>query len=319
MTTAKRSRANPILLPNKGNEWEAEATFNGCAIKENNGFHLLYRAVSIPQAHRGFNMQISSIGHATSGDGTNFKHRHQLIKPEYEWEIFGCEDPRVTKLEGKYYIFYTALSAYPFSASGIKIGVAITRDFKTIEEKHLVTPFNSKAMALFPEKIKGKIVGILTANTDIPPSKIAIAFFDTESQILSKKYWEDWYFSLDSHVIPLQKTQNDHIEVGAPPVKTKYGWLLIYSYIKNYFSSPRTFGIEAVLLDLENPSEIISRTKEPLLVPEADYELYGNVPSIVFPSGAVIDGEKILIYYGAADTVCCLATIMVEDLIKELI
>ena len=76
-------------------------------------------------------MHLSTIGHAISEDGINFENHNQLIKPEYDWEAFGCEDPRVTKLDNKYFIFYTALSAHPFSAKSIKIGVAITKDFKT--------------------------------------------------------------------------------------------------------------------------------------------------------------------------------------------
>jgi len=79
-----------------------------------------------------------------------------------DWDKYGCEDPRVTKMDGKYYIFYTALSRYPFTADGIKVGVAVTRDFKTVE-KHQVTTFNSKAMAMFPSA--------LTVNTPryLPP------------------------------------------------------------------------------------------------------------------------------------------------------
>lgn len=319
MFKLKRFKENPILSPNRENIWEAEAVFNGCAIKENDKFHLVYRAMSPPQPYHDFNMQVSSIGYATSDDGSHFKRRRQLLKPEHDWEIFGCEDPRVTKLNNKYYIFYTALSTYPFSAEGIRIGVAVTKNFKTIEEKHLVTPFNSKAMALFPERIKGKIVGILTANTDIPPAKIAIAIFDRESDIWSREYWKHWYSTLHTHVIHLMRTSNDHVEVGAPPVKTKYGWLLVYCYIKNYLSSPRTFGIEAVLLDSEYPSKVIGRIKEPLLVPETYYELYGNVPNVIFPSGAVLHDDNVFIYYGAADTTCCLAICDLKKLIKQMV
>jgi len=85
--------------------------------------------------------------------------------------MFGCEDPRVVRLDDKYYIFYTALATYPFSAEGIKVGLAITKDFEMIEAKHPVTTFNSKAMTIFPERINGKIAALLTANTDLPPSK----------------------------------------------------------------------------------------------------------------------------------------------------
>ncbi|GAF80207.1 unnamed protein product, partial [marine sediment metagenome] len=118
--------------------------------------------------------------------------------------------------------------------------------------------------------------------------------------------------------ISLQKEASDHIEVGAPPLKTKQGWLVIYCYIKNYLSSAPTFGIEAVLLDLKNPLKIIKRTTRPLLVPEKDYELYGEVPNVIFPSGAFIQDKQLNIYYGAADTTCCLAKAALGELIKEM-
>ena len=79
----------------------------------------------------------------------------ELFGPEHDWERYGCEDPRATTFEGKHYIFYTAVRE--FSAEGIKVAVAITEDCKTIKEKHIVTPFNAKAMALFPERVNGKI------------------------------------------------------------------------------------------------------------------------------------------------------------------
>lgn len=317
MAQVKRLK-NPILLPNKENDWEAQATFNGCVIRDRGKFHLVYRAISSPRSYLSQNMAISSIGYAISSDGIHFKNRRRLIKPEHEWEIFGCEDPRITKLNGKYFIFYTALSSYPLTPPGIKIGVAITRNFKEIKERHLVTFFNSKAMALFPKKINGKIVGILTVNTDLPPAKIGIAFFDREEQIWSQKYWENWLALLDANVISLQRTENDQVEVGAPPVETRHGWLLIYSYIKNYLSTPRTFGIEAVMLDFKNPLKIVGRTRKPFMVPQEDYELYGNVPNVIFPSGVIIENGKLFIYYGAADTTCCLAKCSLKSLLKEI-
>ncbi len=319
MTEFKRSEENPILIPLAENDWESEAVFNGCPVVSGRKIHLLYRAVSSPQIISGTRMSISSIGYALSDDGIHFKYRRQFIKPEYDWERFGCEDPRVTKLDGKYYIFYTALSTYPFHATGIRIGLAITRDFKEIEAKHPVTHFNSKAMALFPEKIGGKLAAILTANTDNPPAKIGLAFFNSEEQIWSHEYWEGWYHFLDDHVLPLQRTPKDHIEVGAPPIRTQYGWLLIYSYIQNYFSPPPIFGIEAVLLDLENPAEIVARLEKPLLVPQAIYETYGRVPNIVFPSGALVKGKTLRIYYGAADTTCAVASGNLNTLIGEML
>lgn len=317
MITLERLPENPIVMPNKENIWERNGAFNGCVNSQNGVLHLVYRALSAPQIYHTISLNLSSIGYAKSSDGIHFQDHTQLIKPEEDWELFGCEDPRITYMDGTYFIFYTALSTYPFIPEGIKIGVAKTADFKTLE-KHLVTSFNSKAMALFPERIEGKLAALLTVHTDIPPAKIALATFDKTDDIWSKEYWDAWYARLSSHVVPLLRGLSDQLELGAPPLKTEYGWLLIYSYIMNYFKPTRTFGIEAVLLDFKDPQKVIGRTKEYLMTPETDYEQYGNVPNIVFPSGAVIRDGKLLVYYGAADTSTCIATCDINALLKEI-
>ena len=319
MLKIQRSEENPVLIGKQHLSWEAEGAYNGCPVKHGAGIHLLYRAQSSPILHEGFFMELSTIGHAYSRDGLNFKNHRQLIVPEHDWEKFGCEDPRVIKMGNKYFIFYTALSDYPFSAEGIKVGVAITKDFKKIEAKHLVTPFNAKAMAIFPEKINGQIVGILTANTDLPPSKIGLAFFDKEEQLWSKAFWNKWYENLESHVLRLGRNPEDHIEMGAPPIKTKKGWLIIYSYVRDYFNDRRTFGIEAVLLDLKNPRKILGRTDWPILAPEEYYEIYGKVPRVVFPSGVLLKKNQLHIYYGATDTTCAVAICSLDSLLDEML
>jgi predicted GH43/DUF377 family glycosyl hydrolase len=319
MLIFKRSFENPVLLPNPDNNWEGEATFNGCSVINKGKTVLLYRAESLSLTDGEGKRVTSSIGYADSKDGIHFKNRHQLFRPEYDWEKFGCEDPRVTKLDDKYYIFYTALSKYPFQADGIRVGVAITKDFNQEVQKHPVTNFNAKAMALFPERINGKIAAVLAANTDRPPTKIALAYFDDESQIWSEQYWTPWYANLNSHTIPLERSPHDQIEVGAPPIKTKYGWLLLYSHIQNYFTPPAVFGVEAALLNLNNPAEVLGRTKKPILIPREQYERYGRVPNIVFPTGAIIKGKELRLYYGAADTVTAMASIELEPLLKEIL
>jgi predicted GH43/DUF377 family glycosyl hydrolase len=318
---AKRYNNNPLLMPSETNSWEAEATFNGCPIKERDKIHLFYRAESTLSQIGDAELRISSVGYATSNNkGETFKDRTRLITPEYEWEKYGCEDPRVTKINGTYYIFYTALSRYPFEPDGIKIGLATTKDLKNIQ-KHRITTFNSKAMALFPEKIKGKYVAILSVDTDNPPAKIGLAFFDKEKDIYSKKYWNKWYERIDKHSLDLRDSENDHVEVGAAPVRTKAGWLIIYSHIKNYFSphgaAKPVFEIKAALLDLNDPYKMIGKTDTPLLLPEKEYEIYGQVPNIVFPSGAFIEKDELHLYYGGADTVCCAAKIKLDDVIAD--
>jgi beta-1,2-mannobiose phosphorylase / 1,2-beta-oligomannan phosphorylase len=314
-----RNNNNPIIKPNPNNLWEAQATFNGSVIKNNNIYYMVYRALSLSQNWNGRQMSLSTIGYAQSSDGAIFTDRKQFIKPEMDWEKFGCEDPRITKIDDDYFVFYTALSDYPFYPAAIKIGVACFTDFTKQIEKHLATPFNSKAMTLFPEKINGKYAALLTVNTDLPPSQICLALFDKKEDIWSGSYWNNWYKNLDEHILPLRRINSDQLEIGAAPIYTSQGWLLIYSHIQHYHNPEnRTFGIEAVLLDHENPQKIIARTDNPIMVPETEYELNGNISNIVFPSGAILEKDVILIYYGATDTTCCLATCSLNDLFKEM-
>lgn len=315
----ERSSENPILVGESENFWEKEAAFNGCPVRLGRRIDLLYRAQSSRVLHEGETYEVSSIAHATSIDGIHFEKHRRLIAPTESWERYGCEDPRVTFLDGTYYIFYTALSTFPFSADGIKVAVALSKDLKKVDERHLVTPFNAKAMTLFPEKIGGKFAAILTANTDRPPSTIGLALFDRPEDMWSEAYWEKWYSDLSSHEIPLQRNETEHVEIGAPPIRVPEGWLLVYSHIRNYFTERKIFGIEAVLLDVNDPRKILARTDAPLLVPEEEYELYGKIPNIVFPSGALLRRGKLHIYYGAADSTCAIASIDAKKLVRSLL
>lgn len=317
----QRFEGNPVLKPKKIHAWEAQAVFNGCPIERDDKIYLIYRALSLPHyhVHPRAHLSISNIGIGVSKDGLEFHDRELLIVPQEPWEICGCEDPRVTELDGKYFIFYTALSHYPPSSEDIKIGVGISKDLKMIEEKHLVTHFNSKAMALFPERIQGKLWAVLTVHTDKPPAYICLASFEREEDIWNRSYWEEWYKNFKAHSLPLLRNPLDHIEVGAPPIKTERGWLLFYSYIQKYFTPERLFTVDAILLDLENPLKIIGRLKYPLLTPEEYYEKIGCVPNVVFPSGALRVRDRVYLYYGAADTVCAVAFIDLNLLLKKLV
>ena len=264
-------------------------------------------------------MKLSTIGIAESGDSIHFRKRRQIITPSEVWDRYGCEDPRITKIDDTYYVLYTALSNWQPNADSIKVAVALTKDLeKGPMEKHLVTPFNAKAMALFPEKIQGKYVAVVTANTDRPPAKICLALFDTQEQLWDEAWWKKWYETLDDHFIPIYHTDQDHLEVGATPVKTDEGWVLIFCYIENYFGGNRVFRIDAALLDLTNPQKLIGQTVDPLLIPEEEYEMYGMVGNVIFPSGAAIEEGQFFIYYSACDTTVCRASITLKDLLAEL-
>jgi predicted GH43/DUF377 family glycosyl hydrolase len=322
MFVVKRLKENPILKPDRDHHWEASATFNLSPIKIGKEVYGLYRAMSSSD-HLRTPDQVSTIGIAKSPDGAHFEDRRQFIVPSEDWDKFGCEDPRITYFEGKYYIFYTALSVYPFAPEGIRVAVAISDDLKKVKEKHRVTTFNSKAMTLFPERVGGKVTVIFSAHTDGAAAKMSIAQADKVEDFFSPDFWDDWYTKMSQHTMEdLRRIEFDHVEVGATPVKTERGWLLIYSYIENFFPNPSglrpKFGIEALLLDSDNPLKVIGRTKGPFLVPEESYEISGHVSNIAFPSGAIVDGDTLNIYYGSADTTVSMARVNIHDLVLSI-
>jgi predicted GH43/DUF377 family glycosyl hydrolase len=280
---------------------------------------MYYRALSNPAALVSPYAGQSTIGEAFSEDGVHFSERRQILMPEESWEAFGCEDPRATIFEGATYLSYTALGGYPFNKDNIKVGIAVARDGKNFTERHLVTPFNAKAFALFPERVGGKVVAMLSIHTDEPPTEICLVYADRVEDFWSPSFWETWYTDWQSHKIAMRRSDGDQVEVGSVPVLTQHGWLIFYSYIENYFNErERVFSIEAALLDRNDPSKVISRT-ESIMVPEEIYEEYGIAPMIVFPTAATIgDNGNLDIWYGAADTVCAKASVKLHDLMRAL-
>ncbi|MFA6519914.1 MAG: hypothetical protein WCT41_03800 [Candidatus Paceibacterota bacterium] len=319
MFVIRREPDNPVLSPRREYPWEALSVYNPSVIREEHGWRMYYRALSNPAALVSPYAGQSSIGEAFSEDGLHFHSRRQLISPEEEWEEFGCEDPRATIFEGATYLSYTALGGYPFSKENIKVAIAVAKDGKNFTERHLATTFNAKAFAIFPERVGGKVTALLSVHTDEPPTEICLVCADNVEDFWSPAFWDDWYKNWQSHKLTLRRNDNDHVEVGAPPILTKHGWLIIYSYIENYFGGgERVFSVEAALLDRDNPSKITSRT-ESILVPEEIYEKYGLVPNVVFPTSTTLGDEgKLDIWYGAADTICAKASVHLHDLMRAL-
>ncbi len=319
MFVVRREPHNPVLAPRREHPWEALATFNPSAVRGKDGWRLYYRALSNPAALVSPYAGQSTIGEAFSEDGIHFHSRRQVLMPEEPWDAFGCEDPRATVFEGTTYLSYTALGSYPFTKDTIRVGIAVARDGKHFAERHLATPFNAKAFALFPERVGGKAAALLTVHTDEPPAQICLALADRVEDFWSPSFWEAWYADWGSHALPLKRSDSDHLEVGSAPVLTERGWLVFYSYIEDYFrGQERVFSVEAALLDRADPSKVIGRT-ESILVPEDIYERYGIAPDIVFPAGATEgDGGRIDLWYGAADTVCAKASVRLPDLLRAL-
>lgn len=324
MFFVQRHSENPILAPKREQPWQAHATFNPSVIKTTNGVRMYYRALANPAAIIAPFAPQSTIGLTESTDGVHFSRDRQVIAPKEEWEAFGCEDPRATVLDGTTYVTYTALGGFPFGPENIKAAIAISKDGERFTERHLVTPFNAKAFTLFPEKINNEYVALVTAHTDFTPEHprptIGIARTNAIENFWNPEFWHAWHADLASHAVDdLRRSDQDHVEVGASPILTKHGWLLIYSYIQQYYDEhKRTFGIEAVLLDAKDPRKVLSRTY-PFLVPEEIYERYGVISNVVFPTSVLVDEDGMLdIFYGAADTTCARARIRLSDLLETL-
>lgn len=287
----KRYQGNPILKPKVYNEWESSLVFNPAAIYHNGLVHVFYRAMGVDN--------ISRIGYAVSSDCFNFSRLDKpVFVPEGRLSTGGCEDPRVVRLEDKFHMTYTA-----YSQDGVRVALASTANFISWERLGVILPeINNKDAVLFPEKIAGRYV-MFHRPMDEKPLSIWIAYSD------DLVHWYD-----QEKVMAPQKGNWDGLTIGAncPPLKTEKGWLLIYHGV----DESSTYRLGVALFDLKDPRTLLHRHPEPILVPEEDYELRGEVHEVVFSCGACeVDGTY-FIYYGAADRVVCVATIEKEELLK---
>lgn len=289
---------NPILTPNPDHEWEKGAVFNCGATIYQNQVILLYRAIG------NYETYISTFGLATSSDGYNFQtFSEPVMIPEADYEKFGIEDPRITFLEDKYYITYTAVrTPIPKGDVDFHIGIASTTDFKTFERLGtVINEYRNKDGVLFPEKINNKYVMIHRA----PEPDMWIAYSDNLKDWTNHKK----FFS------PIENSWYDlKVGAGAQPIKTDKGWLEFYHGVDKDF----TYSLGVMLLDINNPSKIIACPEDPIFFPETDYELAGDVPNVTFTCGVVEKDDKYFVYYGGADKCIGVATIDKKKLLQSL-
>lgn len=318
---------NPILEANPQQVWEAGAVFNcGATVGPDGSIYLLYRAV--PRGYtkkasgHGYDNYISSIGCAISEDGRHFTRRsHPVIESLEEYERFGCEDSRVTRLEmdGKvlYLITYTALSSPAFSGRGNRVALASTDDMRSFHKHGVVIPdLENKDAVIFPELVGGRIAMLHRVEPDVQ-----IVYFENLQQLVNPnnndEFWGAYAGSLEQFTVmkPEYEWEVKKIGAGPPPIKTEAGWLLIYHGV----DAADFYRAGVALLDLEDPSRVIARSPYPILAPEEKYERIGDVPNVVFPVGAVVQEGTLHVYYGGADKCCCLATAALSDLLEHLL
>jgi len=252
----------------------------------------------------------SSIHTARSENGiTNWHIETEPIlkygNPDYRYEQWGCEDARVTWLEEEkqWYITYTA-----FSPAGAAVALARSQDLATAERVGLIFSPNNKDAALFPQRFDGR-----WAVLHRPDAGGIEHIWSAFSPDLI--HWGDPHC-----VVPEGGGSAwDAVKVGAgpPPVLTEYGWLLIYHGVKQYGSS-LVYRAGAAMLDKDEPYKMIARSPDWIFQAEQSYELAGLIPNVVFPSGMLVRGDELWMYYGAADSYVCLAIAKLKDVLSIL-
>ena len=312
---------NPIISPLGHHDWESVQTFNAAAVERNGSVHFFYRALGSDY--------VSRIGYATSRDGLMIDSR--LPYPVYsivshdEHDTFptydslqyssgggwaGCEDPRVTFIDDRLYMFYVAFDGR--NMPRIAMTSLTAEDFDRKEWNWTPAQIISqpgivdKSGVLFPEKVQGKYVIMHRVFPDI-----LIDFVDTLD-------FPRGTYLQGEHRINIRPGAWDSrkIGAGAPPLKTNHGWLLIYYGVDEKDASKYKMG--AMLLDLNDPTKVLHRSSHPIIEPSDWYENEGHKAGIVYPCGALVKDGKLIIYYGGADTVVCAAYADLETFLQQL-
>lgn len=326
-----------IILEKTDLAFESKGVLNPSCIEVGDTTHMFYRAIN--------DNNISSIGYCQL---VNNKVVNRLKKPvlfpEYDFEEKGVEDPRVTSLNGVYYLFYTAYdgkNALIACATSydlinfVKHGPIsprisydeaenIFRDSK-VREKYTLFEMSfkeregteillyEKDACLFPKKINNKFALL---HRVLPG--IQLVYFDNFAD-LTNDYWRTYFKNLGDFIVldPQYSYESRSIGSGCPPIETKDGWLLIYHAVEDT-AMGRIYHASAALLDLHNPLKVLGRLKEPLFSPETTWEKNGVISNVVFPSGAIVKDSKLFIYYGAADHLIAAKSVDLEELLVTL-
>jgi predicted GH43/DUF377 family glycosyl hydrolase len=243
---------------------------------------------------------LTSISHlklARSQNGVNFEIDDAgSICAENEYETFGIEDPRISLIDGVYYINYVGVSP-----NGVKTCLISTKDFKNYKRLGVIFCPDNKDIVIFPEKINGKYYALHRPVSGLfGKNDIWIA----ESPDLIS--WGNHKFLMAPALAGWDCAK---IGAGAVPFKSKKGWLEVYHGV----DENNRYCLGAVLLDANDPSKMLARTTKPVFEPQTNYECDGFFGNVVFTCGLLFEDEKIKLYYGAADTSICFAQMDLDD------
>lgn len=321
----KRSNKNPIIEPESSLYWESKAAFNPSAIYKDGKVHIIYRAIG--------DSDISVLGYARSSDGYSFDKNSKEMAYYHKKRISankelaplssyssgggwggGCEDPRLTLLGDTVYMLYTSFDGWGslrIALTSISLEDFVARRWNW-KEPVLISPPGQihKNWVIFPEKIGGKYAILHSFSP-----KILIDYFDSLDELDGITN-----FIKSNNTRPVDKTRTWDSwfrGVGPAPIKTKYGWLVIYHAMD--YKNPDRYRIGAMLLDIKNPTKVLYRSNQPILEPDEWYENEGYKSGVIYSCGAVVKDGNLFVYYGGADKVSCVATANLDKFLQELI
>jgi predicted GH43/DUF377 family glycosyl hydrolase len=293
----RRFEGNPMLRPVPEHHWESRMVFNAAAVYAGGRVHILYRAMG--------NDGVSRIGYASSSDGFHIEERSvkPIFEPANSADKSGCEDPRLTMSEDRCHMCYTALGDPVVGAYQIAITSIMTKDLveRNWNWGERLLPFPgvcNKDAALFPRRIGGRHVLLHRIDPDIclAYSDDLRRWYDIRARASPRRgSWDCW-----------------KIGVASPPLELSDSWLLIYHGV----DFDKVYRLGVLQLDKERPEIVLHRSTEPILEPVEPYERSGNVSNVVFSCGAIQLDKEVLIYYGGADSVVCLATYGLDQLTR---
>ncbi|RME59733.1 pesticidal protein Cry7Aa [Candidatus Parcubacteria bacterium] len=332
-----------VILEPRGRGFEAKAVLNPACYQEGETIHLLYRAVDRHGK--------SSIGYARLIGPQKVVERWEkpLIDRRYRYESDGVEDPRIVKIGDTLYLTYVAtdgrnaLSAY---ASGKDIfhlrkrGIISPRftyhtAVKIFEKSYPKARLKDayfffasfyeeengknvlvwhKDFILFPKKIRGKFVALQRILPDIQ-----VLSFRSFQELKQRAFWRKNFANISRHVVLENKHwfESRNIGGGCPPIWTPDGWVVIYHGVEA-LNKKRVYHASAALLDKDNPTKVIGKLHEPLFSPVKRWEKRGMVSNVVFPTGTALFGDRLYIYYGAADKRIAVASVSLRALVQEM-
>ena len=266
---------------------DSNSIFNSAVVPFEDGFAGVFRC-----DNKAVQMNIYA---GFSKDGINWDIEHkpivmeagntQMIDSDYKY------DPRVVWIEDRFWV--TWCNGY----HGPTIGMAYTHDFKTFYQcENAFLPFNRNGV-LFPEKIDGKYA-MLSRPSDNGHTPFGDIYMSYSPDM---KYWGEHRCVMKVSPFPESAWQCTKIGAGPIPIRTDEGWLMIYHGVVNTCNGFR-YSMGAAILDIDQPDKVLYRSRSYLLAPAMDYEMVGDVPNVVFPCAALVEDNKLAVYYGAADT-----------------